>query len=133
MKKSILIILLSLLSSHAFATETISFNVKGFWYMGRMPQKKIAYIGDVNTRTGNFATIEDIQIDVDRNGCRSVYVQESVEAMLRVFGPSRKISIEQIEIVDGPVLDFESQPCLYSWRGGRTGRVCYEDICVSAN
>lgn len=131
MKQILTCLIVSLFSLNAFARDSVSVNVHGLWYRGRIPASKIAYIGDMAQWTGRDASVEDIAFDIEQNTCRSIYIQASVEAMLKVFGPSRKISIHSLEFKDGSTLNFEERPCLYEWRGGRTGRVCYEEVCVS--
>lgn len=117
----------------SFASEVISFNVKGLWTRGRIPESKIAYVEDVNALLGSDYTIEDIRMDLAQNGCVSPFVQLSVKAMLHVFGPSRKIVIRQIEAIRLETFDLSESPCTYVWRGGQTGRVCNGDVCVSAS
>ena len=118
-------------SSMAF--EAISLNIEGLWYRGRIPDRKIAYIDDINERLGSNYTIEEIQTDIALNGCTSIFIQESVEAMLRVFGPSRKIVIRQIDSNSTIIYNSSVSTCTYKSRGGRTGVVCYENICVGKN
>ena len=120
----------SLFVFSAMAAEIIPFNVKGFWYRGRIYESKIAYIDDINAQMESDYHIEDIQADVEANGCISPFVQLSVKAMLDVFGPSRKIKITQIATTHQVISDFSDAPCTYQWRGGRTGVVCLGEVCV---
>lgn len=115
------------------AFEAISLNIEGLWYRGRIPDRKIAYIDDINERLESNYTIEEIQTDIALNGCTSIFIQESVEAMLRVFGPSRKIVIRQIDSNSTIIYNSSVSTCTYKSRGGRTGVVCYENICVGKN
>lgn len=123
-------IMSGLFSFSLIASEVIPFNVKGFWYRGRIPDSKIAYIDDINNQAQTNYTIQDIQTDIEVNGCISPFVQISVQAMLRVFGPSRKIKVTKIESINTLISDFSDAPCTYQSRGGRGGTVCNRDICV---
>lgn len=129
-KLSLLVIIMSSLFSFSLvASEVIPFNVKGFWYRGRIAESKIAYIDDVNALIETNYRMEDIQADIEINGCTSPFVQLSVKAMLRTFGASRKIKITKIESRNFLMGDFSHAPCTYQARGGRG--LCYGDICVS--